>query len=195
MSIFSNAAHDRELLHKLIPKGPDLICDASRRKCRAIAAPIIFSEISFSCITYKSSAVLSVLCASALKFTLLAKPIASSPGKYKTTHSRSAECEFYLSPVAYCRKDESVDVGFLVNASLFGWVRTRYKLGQVNRWPYHLRWPFGGHRSLWPLNSVKNLIQALTCSDAARESGLVAFGWNDHRCCMAVVSSCREMSG
>jgi len=52
-----------------------------RTVLRAIAAPIIFSEISFSCIIYKSSAVLSVLGASALKFALLAKPIASSPGK------------------------------------------------------------------------------------------------------------------
>jgi len=31
----------------------------------------------------------------------------------------------------------------------------------------------------------------LTCLDAVLETGLAAFGWNLHRCCMAVVSSCR----
>jgi hypothetical protein len=73
-----------------------------------MAAPIIFSEISFSCIIYKSSAVLSVLCASALKFTLLAKPIASSPGKYKTTHSRCAECELHYKSMKERMNYESI---------------------------------------------------------------------------------------
>jgi hypothetical protein len=39
-----------------------------KMRCTSIAAPMIFSEISFSCIIHKSSAVLSVLCASALSF-------------------------------------------------------------------------------------------------------------------------------
>ncbi len=35
----------------------------------------------------------------------------------------------------------------------------------------------------------------LTCRDYLCESRGIAFGCNLHRCCMAVVSSCREMSG
>ncbi len=72
-------------------KDLDLKCDASWRRFRAFAAPIVFLEISFSCIICWPSASLSVLCASALERTCLTKSIATVL-KYKTTHSRCVEC-------------------------------------------------------------------------------------------------------
>ena len=61
-----------------------------------MAAPIIFSEISFSCIIYKSSAVLSVLCASALKFTNLLNQLLAVLENIKlpTRDVRTVRCSY-----------------------------------------------------------------------------------------------------
>jgi hypothetical protein len=57
----------------------------------------------------------------------------------------------------------------------------------------------GGSHKRWRmlLNSKQREepYQGLTCRDNLCESGGIAFGCNLHRCCMAVVSSCREVLG
>src|SRR3712207_8881357 len=54
----------------------------------------------------------------------------------------------------------------------------------------HKRW------SMW-FNSKQRAepYLGLTCQDYPHESGVGPSGYNWYRCCMAVVSSCREMSG
>ncbi len=57
----------------------------------------------------------------------------------------------------------------------------------------------GGSHKRWRmlLNSKQREepYQGLTCRDNPPEREGIAFGCNLHRCCMAVVSSCREVLG
>ncbi len=64
----------------------------------------------------------------------------------------------------------------------------RLKLKGIDGGP-HKRW------SMWFNSTTRRTLPALDIPVADSRDGVLQFGWTGDRCCMAVVSSCREMLG